>query len=122
MGKNKKFTLENVLVEDLAAEGKAIAKRDGKVFFIKNALPGDVVDIFVYRNKSSFAEAEVTKFHSYSPDRVAPICAHFGVCGGCKVQDLHYEKQLAYKQKIVYDQIARIGKTEPKELLPIVGS
>lgn len=122
MGKKKKFTIENVLVEDLAAEGKSIAKRDGKVFFIKNALPGDVVDIFVYRNKSSFAEAEATKFHSYSPDRVAPVCKHFGVCGGCKVQDLNYEKQLEYKQKIVFDQITRIGKATPKELLPILGS
>lgn len=122
MGKNKKFTLENVLVEDLAAEGKAIAKRDGKVFFIKHALPGDVVDIFVFRNKSSFAEADAIKFHSYSPDRVAPVCAHFGICGGCKVQDLNYEKQLEYKQKIVSDQISRIGKATPQELLPILGS
>ncbi len=122
MGKNKKFTLENVLVEDLAAEGKAIAKRDGKVFFIKHALPGDVVDIFVFRNKSSFAEADAIKFHSYSPDRVAPVCKHFGACGGCKVQDLNYDKQLEYKQKIVSDQIARIGKTKPHQLLPILGS
>lgn len=122
MGRNKKFTLENVLVEDLAAEGKAIAKRDGKVFFIKHALPGDVVDIFVFRNKSSFAEADAIKFHSYSPDRVTPVCKHFGICGGCKVQDLNYEKQLEYKQKIVSDQIERIGKATPLELLPILGS
>jgi 23S rRNA (uracil1939-C5)-methyltransferase len=120
--KKKDFILENVPVIDLGAEGKSVCKPDQKVIFVKNAVPGDVVDLRVYRNKSSFAEAEAIHFHKLSEFRSKPACAHFGVCGGCSRQDLQYEQQLFYKQKQVRDNFSRIGKFDFPEPLPIVGA
>ena len=95
----KKLTvLQNVLVEDYAAEGKSISKVDGKAIFIEGAVPGDVVDVRLVKNKKDWAAGKVTYFHEFSKDRVLPFCEHFGVCGGCKWQMLPYEKQLLYKQ------------------------
>lgn len=121
MGRTKEKILERIMVLDVAAEGKAIARHEGKVIFIRNAVPGDVVDLRVYRSKSSFAEAEAIAFHTLSAQRDTPFCNHFGICGGCKWQDLQYAWQLQYKQKQVLDQFARIGKVTPSEVLPIVG-
>ena len=96
--KNKRIELADVAVTDYAAEGKALARIDGKVIFISGAVPGDTVDLFLTKNKKDWAEARVTEVKSYSEDRVDPFCQHFGVCGGCKWQMLPYEKQLQYKQ------------------------
>ena len=121
MGKIKKnFLIENLEVLDISTEGKAIAKHEGLVVFIEGAVPGDVVDVMVHRKKNSFAEGKVHAFRNYSKDRVSPVCAHFGTCGGCKWQNLNYETQLKFKQKYVYDAFTRIGKFEFPELLPIV--
>jgi 23S rRNA (uracil1939-C5)-methyltransferase len=117
----EKIIWENVAVEDYAAEGKAIGKVDGKVVFIENCVPGDVVTVQVLKNKKDWAEAFPIQFIAYSPDRVKPFCAHFGICGGCAWQNLPYEKQLQYKQKQVQDQLQRIGKLALPELQPIVG-
>ena len=114
--------LENITITDVAAEGKAIAKVDNLVVFVPYAVPGDVVDLQVRRKKHSYAEAEVVKFHSYSPIRTQPFCQHFGVCGGCKWQCLPYEEQLKFKQKQVVDHLTRIGKVELPEVSPILGS
>ena len=114
--------LPEILVTDVAAEGKAVARHEGKVIFIKNAVPGDVVDVRVYRNKSSFAEGEAVRFHSYSEKRVIPFCEHFGVCGGCKWQDLDYGEQLKYKHQQVIDQLTRVGKVSIGEVFPIAGA
>ena len=120
--KNKKITLEKVLVESYAAEGKSIARANGKVIFIENAVPGDVADVFLFKSKKDWGEGTVTQFHSYSADRIQPFCTHFGVCGGCQWQMLSYEKQLQYKQQQVEDQLKRIGKIELPEIQTIIGA
>ena len=114
--------LENVTIVDVAAEGKAIAKINDLVVFIPFVAPGDVVDIQLTRKKNSYAEGKAIKIHSYSPERVEPVCEHFGVCGGCKWQHLNYQAQLTYKQKQVTDNLTRIGKIELPEISPILGS
>lgn len=120
--KKKNIILENVLVENYAAEGKSLARVEGKVIFIEQAVPGDVVDIRLGKNKKDWAEAHVLSFKQYSPDRVIPFCPHFGVCGGCQWQMLPYEKQLQYKQQQVADNLQRIGKVALPQMLPIVGA
>jgi 23S rRNA (uracil1939-C5)-methyltransferase len=114
--------IENVLITDVAAEGKAIAKVDGMAVFVPYAVPGDVVDIQLTRKKSSFAEGKVVRFESYSENRAVPFCEHFGVCGGCKWQSLPYEEQLKFKHKQVVDNLERIGKIELPEISPILGA
>ena len=120
--KNKNITLANVLIEDYAAEGKSLARVDGKVIFVENAVPGDIVDIKLGKNKKDWAEGFVTAFHAYSPDRVEPFCAHFGVCGGCRWQMLPYPRQLQYKQQQVEDTLRRIGKVALPAIRPILGA
>ena len=114
--------LEKVLITDVAAEGKAIAKVNDMVVFVPYVVPGDVVDLQVKRKKHSYAEAEAVHFHEYSPQRAVPFCEHYGVCGGCKWQILPYEDQIKYKQKQVTDNLKRIGKIELPEISPILGS
>ena len=118
----KKIILENVLVTDYAAEGKALAKLDGKVIFISGAVPGDVADVFITKNKKDWAEGRVMQVKEYSKERVDPFCKHFGVCGGCKWQMLPYAKQLEYKQQEAEQNLRRIGKVALPEILPIIGA
>ncbi len=120
--KNKNIVLANVLVEDYAAEGKSLARVDSKVIFIENAIPGDIVDLKLSKNKKDWAEGFITAFRQYSPDRVEPFCAHFGVCGGCRWQMLPYPLQLKYKQQQVVDVLRRIGKVALPEIRPILGA
>jgi 23S rRNA (uracil1939-C5)-methyltransferase len=119
--KKKPVILENVLVEDYAAEGKSLAKVDGKVVFIENTVPGDVVDVFLFKNKKDWAEGWPLHFKDYAPQRVQPFCGHFGTCGGCQWQMLPYERQLFYKQKQVADNLRRIAKIPLPEIMPIIG-
>ena len=114
--------LENITITDFAAEGKSVARVDDVVVFVPWAVPGDVCDLQVRRKKHSFMEAEVIRYHSYSPLRTKPFCQHFGTCGGCKWQQLPYEEQLKMKQQQVYDQLTRIGKVELPVFRPILGS
>ena len=114
--------LENVTITDVAAEGKSLARVNDMVVFVPWTVPGDVVDLQVRRKKHSFMEAEVIRFIKYSNVRATPFCQHFGVCGGCKWQNLPYEEQLKNKQKQVHDQLTRIGKVELPEFRPILGS
>lgn len=114
--------LENVLIEDYAAEGKSLARVDGKVIFVEGAVPGDIVDIQLQKNKADWAEGFVKKFHTYSAIRVKPFCSHFGVCGGCQWQMLPYEQQMAYKHKQVVDNLTRIAKIALPEIAPILGA
>ena len=120
--KRKKYLLEKVLVTGYAAEGKSLAKIDGKVIFISGAVPGDVVDVFVSTNKKDWGEGSATHFHELSAEREQPFCRHFGTCGGCKWQMLPYQKQLEYKQKEVAQNFRRIGKIDLPDMLPIVGA
>ena len=114
--------MENVTITDYAAEGKSVARVNDMVVFVPWAVPGDVCDLQVRRKKHSFMEAEVIRYHIYSNVRVKPFCQHFGVCGGCKWQQLPYEEQLRMKQQQVFDQLTRIGKIELPEFRPILGS
>ena len=114
--------LTDILITDVAAEGKAIAKVDNLVIFVPYVVPGDVVDLQIKRKKHSYAEAEAIAIKKYSELRAQPLCKHFGVCGGCKWQCLPYEEQLRFKQKQVWDNLTRIGKIELPEMLPILGS
>lgn len=114
--------LENVTITDYAAEGKALAKVDDIVVFVPFAVPGDVVDLQVRRKKHRYCEAEIIRMVKPSGVRVEPCCSHFGLCGGCKWQNVPYAEQLKMKQKQVYDQLTRIGKVEIPEIRPILGS
>ncbi len=109
-------------MQDYAAEGRSLARVDGKVIFIEGAVPGDVVDVQLSKNKTDWAEGHTIHTHTYSADRVTPFCEHFGVCGGCQWQMLPYEKQLYYKQKQVSDNLNRIGKVVLPEMRPIIGA
>jgi 23S rRNA (uracil1939-C5)-methyltransferase len=120
--KKKNIILEKIAVVDYAAEGKSLAKADGKVIFIESVVPGDVVDVKLFKNKKDWAEGYPLQFHEYSKERVEPFCSHFGVCGGCQWQMLPYEKQLQYKQKQVEETLKRIGKIELPRSLPIIGA
>ena len=122
MKKNKNIILEKVLIEDYAAEGRSLARVDGKVIFVEDAVPGDIVDIRLRKSKKDWAEGSPLFFHEYSPDRVVPFCEHFGVCGGCQWQMLPYEKQLQYKQKQVEDNLKRIGKIPMPAMRTILGA
>lgn len=119
--KNKKQILENILITDYAAEGKALAKPDGKAIFISGAVPGDIADVLLVKNKKDWAEGRAIEIKQYSKERVAPFCRHFGICGGCKWQMLPYKKQLQYKQQEVEQNLRRIGKVDLPEILPIAG-
>lgn len=121
--KKKPFpVLENITITDVAAEGKALTRVGEMVVFVPFAVPGDIVDLQIKKKKHSYCEAEVVRFIKYSNVRATPKCEHFGVCGGCKWQNLPYEEQLKAKQKQVYDQLRRIGKVELPEFQPIMGS
>lgn len=120
--KKKNIVLEKIRVEDYAAEGKSLARVDGKVIFMENVVPGDVVDVRLLKNKKDWAEGVPLQFHSYSSERVAPFCSHFGICGGCQWQMLPYEKQLQYKSKQVADVLQRIGKVSLPGIQQILGA
>ncbi|HLW14872.1 MAG TPA: 23S rRNA (uracil(1939)-C(5))-methyltransferase RlmD [Flavobacteriaceae bacterium] len=122
--RNKHIEFENLQVIDAGAKGKAVAKApDGRVVFIDNAVPGDVVNVQTYRKRKGFYHARVTEVVSYSDKRSTPVCEHFGTCGGCKWQNMQYESQLFYKEKEVLNNLVRIGKVElPEVVSPIVGS
>ena len=111
-----------VTITDVAAEGKAIAKVDDMVIFTQYAVPGDVVDLQIFKKKKNYMEGRVIKFHSYSEKRCNAVCEHYGTCGGCKWQILPYDEQIRYKQKQVVDNLTRLGHIELPETSPILGS
>lgn len=115
--------LENITIEAVAAEGKAIAHSpDGKVVFVPFAVPGDVVDIRVFKKKKNYLEGVICAIKKPSKDRLEPFCKHFGVCGGCKWQPLPYRIQLEAKRQQVYDQLVRIGHLDVPEIRPTLPS
>ncbi|MEO8111279.1 MAG: 23S rRNA (uracil(1939)-C(5))-methyltransferase RlmD [Ginsengibacter sp.] len=122
MKRKKKFVLEDLQVTNYAAEGKSLGRVEGKVIFVEGAVPGDVADVLISKNKKDWAEGRVTTIKEFSKERVEPFCIHFGVCGGCKWQMLPYNKQLEYKQQEAADAFKRIGKLSGFEMLPIIGS
>ena len=121
--KNKNIILENIKLVSAGSKGVAVGKTlEGKTVLVSGAVPGDVVNARVRKSKSNYYEAEMVEIVEKSPFRVEPRCIHFGVCGGCKWQNLAYEKQLEFKQDEVYNHIKRIAGIEDFETLPIMGS
>jgi 23S rRNA (uracil1939-C5)-methyltransferase len=114
--------LENITIEAIAAEGKSLFHHDGKVVFVPFCVPGDIVDVQIVKKRHSYCEGRVERFIELSKVRTKPMCEHFGICGGCKWQNLPYEEQLKAKQKQVFDLLSRIGKVELPEFSPIMGS
>lgn len=118
-----KVVFHQIKVLDAGAKGVSVAKApDGKVVFIPNVVPGDVVDVQTFKKRKSFYEGKAVHFHEFSEHRVEPVCEHFGVCGGCKWQNMNYNQQLYYKQNEVKNHLQRIGKIELPEFEPILGS
>lgn len=127
MGREKERdpVYKQITILDIGANGKAIAKKDNLVIFVSNALPGDVVDLQITKKRKNYLEGIPLHFHRFSSKRKKEFCEHFGICGGCKWQNLQYGEQLFYKQKQVADQLQRIGGIDPGQLsdiLPIVPS
>lgn len=123
MARKKKPEIKGLQITAYAAEGKSIATlEDGKVLFVENAIPGDIVDVRVTKNKKSWAEGKVINMVTPSPTRKEAFCEHFGICGGCKWQMVPYEQQIAYKQQQVKDQLTRIGHIDLPEVQSISGS
>lgn len=118
-----KIVFDHIKVLDAGAKGVSVAKApDGKVIFIPNVVPGDVVDVQTFKKRKAYYEGKAVKFHELSEHRIDPICEHFGVCGGCKWQNMQYSQQLYYKQNEVFNHLQRIGKIELPEFEPILGS
>lgn len=122
--RNKKnIILENIKLLNAGAKGVAIGRtEEGKTVMVTGAIPGDIVNVKVKKSKSKYYEGEALDLLEKSPYRVDPKCIHFGVCGGCKWQNMSYEKQLDFKQEEVYNNIKRIGGIEHFETVPILGS
>ena len=118
-----KVVFHQIKVLDAGAKGVSVAKApDGKVVFISNVVPGDVVDVQTFKKRKAYYEGKAVKFHELSEHRVDPICEHFGVCGGCKWQNMKYSQQLFFKHNEVKNHLQRIGKIELPDFEPILGS
>lgn len=121
--RNKNIVLENIKLISAGSKGVAIGRtEEGKTVLVSGAVPGDVVHARVKKSKSNYYEAEMAELVEESPFRVKPVCIHFGVCGGCKWQNLSYEKQLDIKQDEVYNHIKRIAGIDDFITVPILGS
>ncbi|WP_128330159.1 23S rRNA (uracil(1939)-C(5))-methyltransferase RlmD [Apibacter sp. HY039] len=123
MRRKRNIQIDNLELVTAGAKGVAIGRtEEGKTVLVSNAVPGDIVNVQVVKSKKNYFEAKIVSFLKYSDDRVEPKCMHFGVCGGCKWQNLSYDKQLEYKEKEVYGNLTRIGKIEDFSYLPICSS
>ena len=118
--KNK--IIEQVSIFDVADKGRGVGRHEGKAIFVEHAIPGDVADVEVFKKSKSFDEARVLKLITPSPFRTDPQCSHFGLCGGCKWQNMDYTAQLQFKEKTVRDAMERLAKISSPPILPIVGS
>lgn len=114
--------LESIEIFDAGTEGKSVGKFNEKIVFVPYSIPGDVVDVQVVKKKSSYLEARVTAYRKYSDLRIEAKCKYFGVCGGCKWQNLDYQQQLKFKQKQVVDNLQRIGKVDTSTMNEIIGN
>ena len=124
MARKKRLPIfDNIKVIDSGAKGKAIAKApDGRVIFLSNAVPGDVIEVQTFKKRKAYYEGKAINFKTLSDKRTTPVCEHFEVCGGCKWQHMKYDDQLFYKQKEVINNLTRIGHLELPEITPILGS
>ncbi len=120
--KRKPILLKEILITDTAFKGKSVAKHEGNVIFINGGVPGDLCDIAVYKKRRKYWEARIEKIINYSEKREKPKCEHFGVCGGCKWQNMNYKSQLEFKQKEVLNNLIKIGGINLKKINTIIGS
>ncbi|MGV8992798.1 MAG: 23S rRNA (uracil(1939)-C(5))-methyltransferase RlmD [Flavobacterium sp.] len=119
----EKAVFSHIKILDAGAKGVSVAKAaDGKVIFVSNVVPGDVVDVQTFKKRKAYYEGKAVRFHEFSEHRVEPVCEHFGVCGGCKWQNMVYSQQLFYKNNEVFNNLKRIGKVELPDFEPILGS
>ncbi len=115
-------TITDLIITDIAAEGRAMGKHEGRVVFVDRAVPGDIVNVEIKRKKNKFIEAVVKETTTFSANRAEPFCTHFGICGGCKWQNMSYQIQLTFKEKQVKDALQRLAAIESPEVLPIIAS
>jgi 23S rRNA (uracil1939-C5)-methyltransferase len=115
----KQQVIENLLVIDISAEGKGVAKWENRVVFITKAVPGDVVDAKIIKKKKNLLEAEILQIKVPSQNRIEAVCEHFGSCGGCKWQNMTYANQIQFKQNQAKEQLERIGKLTINEPIKI---
>ena len=120
--KKNPILIEKIEIIDTANKGKSIAKHDDRVIIVDNGVPGDICDVSVYKRRRKYWQAEIKKIHKYSQYRVTPKCEHFGVCGGCKWQNMQYNSQLKFKEKEVLNNLKRIGKIDTTNHEKIIGS
>ena len=114
--------IEGLEITTLAAEGKAMGRWNDQVVFVPMTVPGDVVDVQIRVKRRRFMEGFVVNYRKHSDRKIEPFCHHFGVCGGCKWQNLGYEEQLKFKTEQVREHLSRIGKIELPEIRPCLGS
>jgi 23S rRNA (uracil1939-C5)-methyltransferase len=114
--------IENVPIVDIADDGKAVGRINDVVVFVSHAVPGDIVDVRVTGKRKKHIEGVPVRFERYSEWRTDPVCPHFGVCGGCKWQDMDYNRQLFFKHKNVSDCLTRIGKLDVPGIAPVLAA
>lgn len=117
----KKNSTVTVTIEDMGHDGEGIGKVNGYALFVKDAVIGDVVEAKIMKVKKNYAYARLMKIISPSPKRVTPRCSFARQCGGCQIQTLAYEEQLAYKERKIYNNLQRIGGFAEVLMEPIVG-
>jgi len=121
--KKKPFPpIESLEITGISSDGKALGRHDNKVVFVPFVVPGDVVDVQVLKSKKNYEEGVAVRFHKYSDKRIEPPCSHFGMCGGCKWQNMDYAEQCRYKQQQVEDNLVRIGHLDIPQIEPIIAS
>ena len=120
--RRKPISIENIEILNTASKGKSVAKHNGRVIFVKGGVPGDICDITVFKRRKKFWEAKIEKIIKKSRYRIKPKCTHFGTCGGCKWQNMHYEAQLEFKQNQVLDNFSKIGGVTIEKFNDILGS
>lgn len=114
--------IEKLEITGISAEGKSVGRQDGKVYFVKEGAPGDVVDIRIIGRRKKMFEGLIINFHTKATTRTDPFCEHFGTCGGCKWQHINYEAQTKLKENYVDDNLRKISKMELPSIMPIIGS
>ena len=121
----QKNAIVTVTIEDIGTEGEGIGKVDGFTLFVKDAVVGDTVEAKILKSKKNYAYARMERVLQPSPFRITPKCAYYRQCGGCQLQALSYEKQLAFKQEKIRNNLIRIGGFDAEfvdaHMEPIVG-
>ncbi len=113
---------QDIEITDLSAKGKGVARIKKAVAFVENAIPGDLVDLQIIKQRKGYFDAKLVKMHQESDKRQKAVCSHFGICGGCRIQNMKYKNQLKFKEQQVLNNLTRIGGLESPEILPILGS